>query len=83
MHIPNELTSNFSDVNVRRKLIRDYGDHLLPFSGTNEEGESVLVSIHKERGIVVRTEQKNGWVRVNAYNKDGQHESEGYDGRWK
>lgn len=83
MKIPNELTCKFSDINVRKELIRKYGDSHFPFSGTNENGESVLVSIDKERGITVRTEQTNGWVRINYYDKDGLYEGESYDGRWK
>ena len=83
MKIPNELTRNFSDINVRRELIRKYGGHPLPFSGINENGENVLVSIDKERGIVVRCFQQNGWVRVNTYDKDGLQIAEAYEGRWK
>ena len=80
--IPNELTKNFEDIECRRKLIELYGDSELPFGGVNEDGEDVLVSISKT-GIVVRTNQKNGWVRVNYYDENGDFAGESYDGRWR
>lgn len=80
--IPNELTKNFDDIECRRKLMELYGDSEFPFSGVNENGEEVLVSISKS-GIVVRTNQENGWVRVNYYDEDGEFSGESYDGRWR
>lgn len=38
--------------------------------GTNEDGETVIVTIDKENATV-QTIQKNGWTRVNVYWKDG------------
>ena len=59
-----------------------YGDSKGAFSGVNELGEPVMVSIAKA-GIVLRTEQDNGWVRVTYYGADGSCEGEGFDGKWK
>ena len=80
--IPNDLSKNFGDIACRRKMMELYGDSTFPFSGTNEDGEDVLVSISKT-GIVVSTNQSNGWVRVNYYDQDGFPAGETYDGRWK
>lgn len=38
--------------------------------GKNEDGEYVVVSIDKECACI-RTLQKNGWMRINIYHKDG------------
>ena len=81
--IPNELSAQFDTTEGRRKLVELYGDSDTMFSGENEEGEMVTVSIDAERGIVLNTYQQNGWVRVNYYNKDGVAEGESFDGRWK
>lgn len=80
--IPNELTQNFGDINVRRELMKLYGESRTAYSGTNEDGEDVLVSIAPD-SIVVSTFQSNGWVRKNYYGKDGLPEGETFDGRWK
>lgn len=80
--IPNELAQNFDDIEVRRKMMELYGDSKTMYSGVNEDGEDVLVSIAKD-SIVVVTNQKNGWVRKNFYDAEGYAEGETFDGRWK
>lgn len=35
----------------------------------NSDGETVYLSVSKT-GMVLKTEQKNGWVRVNYYDAD-------------
>ena len=80
--IPNELTANFDDISCRKKLIELYGDSTTMYSGTNQDGEDVYVSISKT-GIVTRTNQSNGWVRVNYYDHEGYDAGESYDGRWR
>jgi len=80
--IPNELSTRFTDIDVRRELIDKYGDSDTMFTGKNADGEMVTASIDKERGITLKTYQSNGWVRVTYYNKEGYAESEGFDGKW-
>lgn len=44
------------------------------YSGKNEDGEGIVVSVQKSTGIKVSTYQNNGWIRVNIYtlsNEDG------------
>ena len=79
--IPNELTKDFGDIECRRKLIELYGNSSTAYSGVNEDGEDVLVSIDTT-GIVVKTNQSNGWVRVNYYDETGDAAGETYEGRW-
>lgn len=62
-------------------LMDTYGDSKTMYPGTNENGETVHISIFHEH-IVVSTMQKNGWVRVNTYYKDGTSE-ETFDGKWE
>ena len=51
------------------------------YPGTNENGETVFMSVYPER-IVVSTMQDNGWNRVNTYWRDGTRE-ETFDGKWR
>lgn len=80
--IPNELSARFADIEGRKELIEKYGNSKFPFTGVNEDGEMVNISIDTESGIVLETYQKNGWVRVNYYDKDGFAEGESFNGRW-
>lgn len=82
MKIPNELSAQFSTVQGRKALIDLYGDSKTMFFGTNEDGEHVLLSI-ASTGIVLKTEQENGWVRVNYYDENGCSVGEGFDGKWR
>lgn len=78
--IPNELTKNFKDPAVRRKLMQEYAD-CRGFQGKNEDDEIVWVSISSDQ-IIVSTYQKNGWVRVNYYDENGLSSGEAYNGKW-
>lgn len=78
--IPNELTRNFADPAVRRKLMTEYAD-CRGFQGKNEKDEIVWVSISSDE-ITVATYQSNGWVRVNYYDENGLAAGEAYNGRW-
>lgn len=80
--IPNELSSRFSDIEVRRQIIREYGDNPNMFVGENEDGEKVAMSVSRKNGIVLNTYQENGWLRVNYYDAEGFSEGETFDGRW-
>lgn len=80
--IPNELSQNFGDIKVRRKLMDLYGDNQGTYGGVNENGEDVLVAID-HNGIEVSTFQENGWLRKNFYDEDGFDAGESYEGRWR
>ena len=51
------------------ELLKKYGyiEHKV---GTNDNGETVVVSIDKECACI-RTLQNNKWSRINIYHKDG------------
>lgn len=61
---------DFSDLEGCRKIREQYGDSNCPFFGGNENGETVLISVFKDR-ISVQTFQDNGWVRTNTLWEDG------------
>lgn len=83
MKISDELSTRFADVKGRQELIEKYGNSNTMFTGENSDGETVTVSIDKEKGIILKTYQNNGWLRVNYYNKEGYAEGESFDGRWR
>ena len=80
--IPNRLSLEFGSQAVRKQLIALYADSETMFTGTNEHGETVYLSIAAS-GIVLKTEQENGWVRVNYYDANGVATGEGFDGKWR
>lgn len=51
-------------------------------TGENSDGETVYLSVSKT-GMVLKTEQENGWVRVNYYDADGYSTGESFDGKWR
>ena len=77
----NELAKDFDRCEVRRTLMRDFGESETAYSGVNADGEDVLLSIFSDH-ITVSTNQHNGWVRVNYYDADGYAEGETFEGRW-
>lgn len=80
--IPNELAAQFDTVEGRKKLIELYADSETMFSGVNADGENVTLSIAAS-GMVLKTMQENGWVRVNYYDAEGVADGESFDGKWK
>lgn len=70
-----------SDFDGMLEIMDAYGDTEMPFSGVNDEGEDVSISVFSDR-IVVETYQSNGWVRENIFWRDGTRE-ELFDGKWK
>ena len=76
----NELSKDFNDRETRVLLMNEFGDSKQAFSGINEDGEAILISIAKD-SIVVKTNQSNGWVRVNYYDENGNPEGETFEGR--
>ena len=77
----NELAAHFDRSEVRRTLMKEFGESQTAYSGVNEDGEDVLLSIYSDH-VIVFTNQHNGWVRVNYYDADGYAEGETYKGRW-
>ena len=55
-----------------QELLKKHG-YCEALCGVNEEYENVMLSIDKESACV-RTLQKNGWIRINIYHKDGTYE---------
>jgi len=80
--IPNSDGELFKSAKGRRLLMERYGGSRFPYSGVNEDGEQVLVSISTD-SIVINTFQSNGWVRVNYYDAEGLPDGETFDGHWK
>lgn len=80
--IPDELSMQFGTQAGRKQLIELYADSDTMFFGQNEIGEKVYLSISKD-GMVLNTQQENGWVRVNYYDEDGWPTGETFDGKWK
>lgn len=76
----NELMKDITPENLKAAM-REFGEVNDSFSGTNENGEDVIVGISND-SICITTNQTNGWVRKNFYNADGYLEGEMYDGRW-
>lgn len=80
--IPNSLSFRFNTVEGRQQMIRKYSSSKSMYFGKNEDGEDVYLSIAKS-GMVLKTEQHNGWVRVNYYDQNGFPTGESFDGRWR
>lgn len=75
-----QIEVNPFDQKSLNALMDQYGDSTTMFPGTNENGETVHISIFYDK-IVVVTLQENGWVRKNIYYRDGTRE-ETFDGKW-
>lgn len=80
-HSSQEIRFDPNDLAGMIALMDAYGDSTTMFPGTNDNGETVHISIYHER-IVVSTMQDNGWNRINTYWRDGTRE-ETFDGKWK
>ena len=68
-----------ADLKGMRKLMEEHGDSETAKYGKNEFDEDIIISIFKDK-IVVVTYQSNGWVRKNVYYPDGLRE-ELFDGK--
>lgn len=53
-----------------KKLMKGHGTSKCAYSGKNQDGENVLVSINDD-SICVATMQSNGWTRKNYFDSDG------------
>lgn len=80
--IPNELSARFGEIEIRRQLMKEYGNSFADFIGENEDGEMVMMAIYTDK-IIVTTYQNNHWVRKDYYDSDGNYEAEMYDGKWE
>lgn len=80
--IPDELGRDFGKVETRRKIMEQYGDCKSIFCGNNEDGEMVEIHVSAD-GIILKTFQLNGWVRVNDYDVNGYDCGETFEGKWK
>lgn len=49
------------------------------YSGTNEDGKSVIIQRQKGVGYTISTPQYNGWYEVREYNEEGILESTTYE----
>lgn len=68
------ISVDFEQFEECKKLMKELGrEHGMPFLGRNEEDESVVIWIFKDR-ISVQTLQKNGWLRTNILWADGTRE---------
>ena len=77
----NKIAFDPADLSGMLSLMDAYGNSSTVFPGENEHGEAVYLSIFPDK-IVTTTEQENGWVRINIYNRDGTRE-ETFDGKWR
>lgn len=62
-----------SDAEGMCRIMDEFCNEPCPFSGTDEEGNSVLISVNKDN-ITVQTFQKNDWIRTNIFNRTGENE---------
>lgn len=49
------------------------------YSGTNEDGKSVIIQRQKGFGYTISTPQDSGWYEIQEYNEDGMLESVTYE----
>ena len=78
----NELTKSFEETSTKIILMNEFGNIDQALSGVNENGEDILLSINPD-SIVVSTNQSNGWIRLDYYDKYGEYDEEIYEGKWK
>lgn len=72
------FTVNFDDIAGCKKLMKEHGNSEFPFSGVNENGEEVLISVNPDN-ITVETFQRNGWLRTNVLWADDWRVEETYE----
>lgn len=79
--ISNDISKGFSTCSGRKYLVENYCNSGNIYFGINEDGEDVELSINSD-GMVLKTYQNNGFVRVNYYDSDGYNSGETFEGRW-
>ena len=80
MIIPNELSSRFNTVEGRKEIIQQFADSNTIFAGENSDGETVRMHV-SDTGLILKTEQENGWIRVTFYDADGLCIGETFEGK--
>lgn len=75
------MTINLENKDEVKKFISTLGDS--PKLMTNGENLTVNAVKNEFGSLELRTNQENGWVRINYYSAEGEYEGESYDGRWK
>lgn len=78
----NELAKDFAEIEVRKQIIEQYGNSDMPFEGVNADGEMTELHVAPD-GIIKKTYQANGWLRVNYYDANGHDDGETFEGKWK
>ena len=76
----NELAKDFNNRETRVLLMKEFSDSDEPYCGINEDGEDIMIYIYSD-SITTKTNQSNGWVRVNYYDEFGNQEGETFEGR--
>lgn len=78
----NQLYIDFQDHDQLCELMDTYGESStsMMYGADPETEEDQFITINSDN-IVLRTNQSNGWVRVNTFWRDGTVE-ETFDGRW-
>lgn len=67
---------------TRRKLIRKYGNRIVPLSGRNRNDEQIAVMFNGT-GMTIRTKKKNGVMTLTTFDSRGFQIEEKEDGRWR
>lgn len=69
---------DFTDRKSVKNAMKKYGNLDYALCAENQDGEKQMISISAD-SVVVRTEQHNGWVRVNVYDENGYLTEEYFD----
>ena len=64
------MNIQINDMAARLKMMDNYKEYDTMLIGENHDGEMVCVSVFKDK-VVVKTIQKNDWIRVNVFYRDG------------
>jgi hypothetical protein len=74
------LSVKFEDTEEVKKFIEETESGM--YKGVNADKEVVWVMLEQGVGMDVHTNQSNGHVRIDDYNKNGLKVSETFNGRW-
>lgn len=61
-----EIVIDPYDYDGMLELMKRHKEFDVPWSGKNEDGEHIQVSVNEDN-ITVETFQRNGWIRENIY----------------
>ena len=76
------INIDFSDPKSVKTNINKYKNLDYMIFGKNTDDEDMDISL-SEDGVVTKTYQNNGWLRVNYYDENGFMECETFEGRWR